>query len=255
MKLMVQRRPSARWLVLLVGLAALAVTTAALVPHDDGNLDEQHCLVCKAGHQPLTELTVELISGTDAPRELQCGTSAPKPASLTWMTASLMIAPAPDPEPALIGDTVFCDLNDNGTQEDGEPGIPDVVVHLVCAGPDGADEVHTLLVWMNGQGSRRIDQYDRESATRLVLELLAEARPASRGQLEVMGYHSWGQTPFIGGCGHSYSAGQVARYAAGLPAPEGRLHFAGEHTRRREFGMEAAMASAERVVTEILDTA
>ena len=57
-----QCRLSPRWLVLLVGLAALAITTAALVPHDDGNIEEQHCLVCKAGHQPLTELTVELIS-------------------------------------------------------------------------------------------------------------------------------------------------------------------------------------------------
>jgi monoamine oxidase len=34
--------------------------------------------------------------------------------------------------------------------------------------------------------------------------------------------------------------------------PEGRIHFAGEHTRRHEFGMESAMASAERVFGEIL---
>ncbi|UCG73004.1 MAG: FAD-dependent oxidoreductase [Chromatiales bacterium] len=122
----------------------------------------------------------------------------------------------------------------------------------VFALTDGNDAVHTLLVWINGQGSQRIDQYDPESAARLVLKLLAEVRPASRGQLEVMGYHSWGNTPFIGGCGLSYSTGQVARFAAELPTPEGRIHFAGEHTRRREFGMESAMASAERVVTEIL---
>ena len=62
MNLLAQCRLSPRWLVLLVGLAALAVTTVALVPHDDGNIDEQNCLVCKAGHQPLTELTVELVS-------------------------------------------------------------------------------------------------------------------------------------------------------------------------------------------------
>ena len=33
MSLLAQCRLSPRWLVLLVGLAALAVTTAALVPH------------------------------------------------------------------------------------------------------------------------------------------------------------------------------------------------------------------------------
>jgi monoamine oxidase len=84
---------------------------------------------------------------------------------------------------------------------------------------------------------------------------MADIRPASKGQLEVMGYQSWGRTPFIGGCGHSYAAGQISRFAGDLPTPEGRIHFAGEHTRRREFGMESAMASAERVISEILDVA
>lgn len=125
----------------------------------------------------------------------------------------------------------------------------------VFALTDQNDDVHTLLVWISGQGSRRIDQYDRETATRIVLDTLARARPASKGQVEVMHYHSWGRTAHIGGCGHTYSAGQVGRFAETLPAPEGRIHFAGEHTRRREFGMESAMASAERVVGEILAVA
>lgn len=135
-----------------------------------------------------------------------------------------------------------------------EPSLwSDGQLERVFAMADDKDDVHTLLVWITGQGSRRIDQYDRESATRLVLNLMGEVRPASKGQLDVMGYHSWGLTPFINGCGLSYSAGQINRFAAELPRPEGRIHFAGEHTRRREFGMESAMASAERVVTEILD--
>jgi monoamine oxidase len=128
-------------------------------------------------------------------------------------------------------------------------------VERVFAGTDETNEVHTLLVWINGQGSQRIDEYDPETATRIVLDTLARIRPASKDQLEVMHYHSWGRTAFIGGCGHTYSAGQVSRFAEILPLPEGRIHFAGEHTRRREFGMESAMASAERVVTEILATA
>ena len=122
----------------------------------------------------------------------------------------------------------------------------------VFAGTDANGEVHSLLVWIAGQGSRRIDQYDRDTASRIVLDALARIRPASKGQLEVMHYHSWGRTAFIGGCGHTYSAGQVRRFAATLPEPEGRIHFAGEHTRQREMGMESAMASAERVVAGIL---
>ena len=131
----------------------------------------------------------------------------------------------------------------------------DGTLERVFAATDKTGEVHSLLVWLTGQGSQRIDQYNREEATHLILDRMAEIRPASKGQLEVMGYHSWGRTPFIGGCGHSYAAGQISRFAGDLPTPEGRIHFAGEHTRRREFGMESAMASAERVIGEILDVA
>jgi monoamine oxidase len=125
-------------------------------------------------------------------------------------------------------------------------------VERVFAMTDANDEVHTLLVWINGAGGRRIDQLEPEAAKALVLEQMARMRPASKGQLEVVGYHAWGRTPFIGGCGLSFAAGQVSRLAADLPAAEGRIHFAGEHTRRSEFGMESAMESAERVAQEIL---
>jgi monoamine oxidase len=128
----------------------------------------------------------------------------------------------------------------------------DGLLERVFAATDENNEVQSLLVWITGQGSRRIDQFGREAATRMVLDEMARIRPASKGKLEVTGYHSWGRTPYIGGCGHSYSAGQVSRFAQDLPAPEGRIHFAGEHTRRREFGMESAMASAERVFGEIV---
>ena len=39
--------------------------------------------------------------------------------------------------PGEIGDTVYCDLDDDGVEDPGEPGIPGVDVRLRCAGPDG----------------------------------------------------------------------------------------------------------------------
>jgi hypothetical protein len=62
MTLLKRFRLSPRWLVLLVGFAALAVTSAALMPHDDGNSEDFDCLVCKVGHQPLTELSAVLVA-------------------------------------------------------------------------------------------------------------------------------------------------------------------------------------------------
>lgn len=54
-----QLRSSSRWLVLLAVLAATAVATVALVPHEE--IDGKDCLVCKAGHQPLLQIAVAVL--------------------------------------------------------------------------------------------------------------------------------------------------------------------------------------------------
>ena len=38
-----------------------------------------------------------------------------------------------------------------------------------------------------------------------------------------------------------------------MTKPHERLHFAGEHTRRLEVGMESAMETGERAALEILE--
>lgn len=113
--------------------------------------------------------------------------------------------------------------------------------------------IESILMWINGAGALAIDRMSIEDAKRYVLDKMAELRPASKGKLEVIHHHAWSQDPYIGGCGHLYGPGQVTQLAEELPKPVDRIHFAGEHTRRLEFGMESAMASAERVFGEILD--
>jgi hypothetical protein len=61
MSVLAEFRLFPRWLVLLVGFAVLLVTTTALLHHDDASSDDRDCVVCKAGSQPLTELSVNLI--------------------------------------------------------------------------------------------------------------------------------------------------------------------------------------------------
>jgi monoamine oxidase len=66
---------------------------------------------------------------------------------------------------------------------------------------------------------------------------------------------TWETEPFARGLRHAYRPGDVTRFApilARTHGPDGRFHLAGEHTRREEFGMEAALESADRVVSEIL---
>ena len=56
-----QFRSSPRWLILLLGLATLVVTTVALMPHDDNIGEDVDCLVCKAGQKPPTEPSTRLV--------------------------------------------------------------------------------------------------------------------------------------------------------------------------------------------------
>ena len=46
--------------------------------------------------------------------------------------------------------------------------------------------------------------------------------------------------------------GQVNRFAREMDRPWQRIHFAGEHLRRVEVGMEGAMETADRAVIEVL---
>ena len=51
-----------------------------------------------------------------------------------------LVEDAPPP-PGAIGDFVWCDLNDDGVQDAGEPGVPGIVVDLSCADGSSASTV------------------------------------------------------------------------------------------------------------------
>ncbi|MDX2144769.1 MAG: FAD-dependent oxidoreductase [Rhodospirillaceae bacterium] len=104
-----------------------------------------------------------------------------------------------------------------------------------------------------GKKGDRIDQMAPKDRAAYVLAELERMRPSLKGKLEVVGVHSWPQYMFVEGCRHSYGPGQVTRWAHDMIKPHGRLHFAGEHTRRLDVGMESAMESGERAALEIIE--
>lgn len=118
-------------------------------------------------------------------------------------------------------------------------------------GYDGSRD--RLMVICAGKKGGRIDQLKPEDRGKFAVQEIEKIRPSTKGKLEVTGVHSWNQYPFIYGCGHSYAPGHVNRFAKEVIKPHGRLHFAGEHTRRMEIGMESAMESGERAAYEILE--
>jgi monoamine oxidase len=77
-------------------------------------------------------------------------------------------------------------------------------------------------------------------------------RPAAKDQLEAKTYFSWKTQPFNLGDWAYFKPGQISRFALGMAAPAGRIHFCGEHTAVANRGMEGALESSERVALEVL---
>lgn len=100
------------------------------------------------------------------------------------------------------------------------------------------------------------DQFAWLLPDRAAVAIIAELeliRPATRGQVKILKFHSWGRQPLQGGCRHIFRPGQIMAFGVDMIRPWHRLHFAGEHTRRLEYGMEAAMESGERAANEVLE--
>ena len=125
---------------------------------------------------------------------------------------------------------------------------------LVLKKQPGQDK-HRFTVIFTGPGSARIDQLPNDQAIALIESEIARIRPSTKGKMRFLALYGWRKNPLILGCRHMFNPGQINRFAREMIVPHHRLHFAGEHTRRMDFGMEAALESGERAASEILQRA
>jgi len=112
---------------------------------------------------------------------------------------------------------------------------------------------HTGYMVLTGDAASRVDVMPAADASKFLMQELERVRPASKGKVEMVTYKSWENDPFIRGVRHSFAPGQVSEFGNEMIVPHKRMHFAGEHTRRTEIGMEAAMESGERAAIEIIE--
>ncbi|MBM3512153.1 MAG: FAD-dependent oxidoreductase [Alphaproteobacteria bacterium] len=105
---------------------------------------------------------------------------------------------------------------------------------------------------VTGRAGERLMSMPPDQAGKFLIAELERMRPASRGQVEGIKFHSWGRTPLQKGCRHNFKPGQIAAFAEKMIEPWQRLHFCGEHTRRLEQGMESAFESGERAAGEVM---
>ncbi|MDE1150852.1 MAG: NAD(P)/FAD-dependent oxidoreductase [Azospirillaceae bacterium] len=114
---------------------------------------------------------------------------------------------------------------------------------------------HRAMIVMVGNVAQAVSRMDGPAAQAFLLAEMERLRPASKGLLKVATYKDWLADPLQRGCGFSLAPGQVNAFAREMIAPWQVMHFAGEHTRRTDFGMESAFESGERAAIEVLSRA
>ena len=110
---------------------------------------------------------------------------------------------------------------------------------------------HRAMIVLVGAVGRAITDLGPDKAVPFLLSELARLRPASVGKVKVNTFMDWAADPLQRGCGFSLAPGQVNAFARTMLEPWEVMHFAGEHTRRADFGMESAMESGERAAHDL----
>lgn len=130
--------------------------------------------------------------------------------------------------------------------------LSDGPLERIFAGRDDAGQPNGLiLAWINGDGCDSWAGLDDAAVEARAQAELARLRPAARVRLRRT--VRWTpENPLAGGAYMHWAPGQVARWAEGMGAPAGRLHFAGEHLSRTYTGMEGAMESGENAAMAVM---
>jgi monoamine oxidase len=108
-----------------------------------------------------------------------------------------------------------------------------------------------LGLYASRAAAKRLSAMSEEDRVRTALAHVESGQPGTTAHLVTSVSHCWDTDPFALGGYAFFTKGQVEGVLPHLGRAEGRLHFAGDHTSHRPGFLHGALASAERVVTEI----
>lgn len=114
------------------------------------------------------------------------------------------------------------------------------------AGPRAVLECH-----MKGAHAQAAGELDEEGRIALALRELEKVHPALRAHMEGGATCAWHLDPWAGGGYAWWKPGQMTAWVPELARPEGRVHFAGDHTSWLSRTMEGALESGNRAAREV----
>lgn len=108
-----------------------------------------------------------------------------------------------------------------------------------------------LGAYASGRTALKLTYLNETERARLMLEMTERAFPGTRENFENFASHSWTSDPWSLGAAAEFKAGQLTAFDKFLRTPEGRIHFAGDHTSPWNGWMNGALESGVRAATEI----
>lgn len=121
------------------------------------------------------------------------------------------------------------------------------------AAPGGRGILLASYSW--AEDARRWGTLAPEERLAQALENVEAIHPAVRQEFELGASKVWHQDEFAGGAYALFEPGQQTHLYRHIIAPEGRLHFAGEHASLAHGWIQGAVESGLRSVAEILERA
>lgn len=114
------------------------------------------------------------------------------------------------------------------------------------AGPRGILEAH-----MKGEHALTAGKLDEAARQTFALAELEKVHPGFRSHYEGGASYAWHLDPWAAGGYPWWRPGQMTAWVPELARPEGRLHFAGEHTSWLSRTLEGALESGNRAAREV----
>lgn len=108
-----------------------------------------------------------------------------------------------------------------------------------------------LGAYLSGARAREWGKLGEPQRLARALEDVDAAFPGMRDHFVTGASKLWDEDRHAGGAYAWHAPGELTRFAKALTTPQGRIHFAGDHTSHRPGFMHGALASAARVVSEI----
>lgn len=141
--------------------------------------------------------------------------------------------------------------NDDGLSGGAVTDLPFQTVWHATRGQPG--ERGILGIYTAGRAGASLATLPEEQRIRRCLEQLDQVYPRASAEFERGVSVVWDADPACLGAYSYFAPGELTRYGPLLAQPEGRLHFAGEHTDPWQATMNGALSSGVRAAREIMN--